>query len=150
MNNQRNGNIYWINGQNRADRYHLAQKLRDFLKTERRNWRRDVFYIDNDTFEESSIEKALIVADYISDAGVDVVIALNIEVKPVKDMVKLTLGDRFIDVLIHNSKKLKSNVTYDETYDLKESYSISIDTTLDTPTQAFNKLICELRNLNFL
>jgi hypothetical protein len=153
MTTYRNGKTYWINGQNRSDRNHIAQKLRDFLKTERKNWRRDVFYIDSATFDcdyDTAFQKILTIADYISSEGVDVVIGVNIPTKGVKDVLKLTLDDRFIDVLIWNTKKKKSNVIYDETYETVSDYSISIDTTTDTPSQIFNKLICELRNMNFL
>jgi adenylylsulfate kinase-like enzyme len=37
--------IYWFTGQTGAGKTVLGSKLRDFLQTEKRNWRKDVFFI---------------------------------------------------------------------------------------------------------
>jgi len=150
MTTYRNGNIYWINGQNRSDRNLLGLKLRDFLKTERRNWRRDVFYIDNTTFPTNGLLNSMIIANYISSMGVDTVITIDIGTAADKNTLRMAFGDRFVDMLIYNTKKIKQNIIYDTVFENQSEYSISIDTTTDTATQAFSKLICELRNRNFL
>ena len=40
--------IYWFTGQPGAGKTVLGTKLKEFLQTEKRNWRRDVFHIDGD------------------------------------------------------------------------------------------------------
>ena len=40
--------IYWFTGQPSSGKTTLGNKLYKFLKTEKRNWRRDVFHIDGD------------------------------------------------------------------------------------------------------
>ena len=40
--------IYWFTGQPGAGKTVLGTKLKEFLQTEKRNWRKDVFHIDGD------------------------------------------------------------------------------------------------------
>jgi len=40
--------IYWFTGQPGAGKTIQATKLKEFLQTEKRNWRKDVFHIDGD------------------------------------------------------------------------------------------------------
>ena len=44
--------IYWFTGQPSAGKTTLGTKLHRFLKTEKRNWRRDVFHLDGDNLRE--------------------------------------------------------------------------------------------------
>ena len=46
--------IYWFTGQSTwVGKTVLGKKLHSFLKTEKRNWRRDVFHLDGDDLENS-------------------------------------------------------------------------------------------------
>ena len=44
--------VYWIIGQRESGKTTLATKLHKFLKTEKRNWRRDVFHVDENVLRE--------------------------------------------------------------------------------------------------
>ena len=81
--------IYWFTGQPSAGKTTLGTKLHRFLKTEKRNWRRDVFHIDGDNLRELTINKdytdkgretnirnAQMMAEYLHGNGCDVVVSL--------------------------------------------------------------------------
>ena len=38
--------VYWFTGQPGAGKTVLGSKLHEFLKSEKRNWRKDVFHLD--------------------------------------------------------------------------------------------------------
>jgi len=48
--------IYWFTGQPGAGKTIQATKLKEFLQTEKRNWRKDVFHIDGDDFKVQGYE----------------------------------------------------------------------------------------------
>jgi len=49
--------IYWFTGQPGAGKTIQATKLKEFLQTEKRNWRKDVFHIDGD---DSNVVRVLL------------------------------------------------------------------------------------------
>ena len=51
--------IYWFTGQPGAGKTTLGKKLHSFLKTEKRNWRRDVFHLDGDDLRELTTTKII-------------------------------------------------------------------------------------------
>ena len=49
--------VYWFTGQPWGRKTTLGKKLHSFLKTEKRNWRRDVFHLDGDDLRELTVNK---------------------------------------------------------------------------------------------
>ena len=49
--------VYWFTGQPGAGKTVLGTKLHTFLKTEKKNWRRDVFHLDGDNLRELTTNK---------------------------------------------------------------------------------------------
>ena len=49
--------VYWFTGQPAHGKTVLGKKLHSFLKTEKRNWRKDVFHLDGDDLRELTINK---------------------------------------------------------------------------------------------
>ena len=49
--------VYWFTGQPAHGKTVLAKKLHNFLKTEKRNWRKDVFHLDGDDLRELTVNK---------------------------------------------------------------------------------------------
>ena len=81
--------IYWFTGQPSSGKTTLGNKLYKFLKTEKRNWRRDVFHIDGDDLRkltvnkdysdkgrETNIRNAQMIAEYAHNNGCDVVVSV--------------------------------------------------------------------------
>ena len=82
--------IYWFTGQPSSGKTTLGNKLYKFLKTEKRNWRRDVFHIDGDDLRkltvnkdysdkgrETNIRNAQMIAEYAHNNGCDVVVSVD-------------------------------------------------------------------------
>ena len=81
--------IYWFTGQPSSGKTTLGNKLYKFLKTEKRNWRRDVFHIDGDDLRnittnkdysskgrENNIITAQKIAHFVSNKNFIVIVAL--------------------------------------------------------------------------
>ena len=51
------GNIYWLTGQPAHGKTVLGKLLVELLKTEKRNWRKDVFHVDGDDLRALTINK---------------------------------------------------------------------------------------------
>jgi adenylylsulfate kinase-like enzyme len=49
--------VYWFTGQPGAGKTVLGSKLHEFLKSEKRNWRKDVFHLDGDDLRELTVNK---------------------------------------------------------------------------------------------
>ena len=88
--------IYWFTGQPGAGKTVLGTKLKDFLQTEKRNWRKDVFHIDGDDLRELTLNKdysetgriqniknAQLLAYFLQNKNCDIVVSL---VAPYKDL----------------------------------------------------------------
>ena len=71
----------------------LGKKLHSFLKTEKRNWRRDVFHLDGDDLRELTVNKdysekgriqnirnAQMITQYLHNNGCDVVVSLVVAI----------------------------------------------------------------------
>ena len=93
--------IYWFTGQTGAGKTVLATKLKEFLQTEKRNWRKDVFQIDGDIVREltnnqdhsevgqtENIKDTQLIAQYIHDSGSDVVISMVTPYKELRERFK--------------------------------------------------------------
>ncbi len=81
--------IYWFTGQPGSGKTIQATKLKEFLQTEKRNWRKDVFHIDGDDLRELTLNKdyseagrvqniknAQLLAFFLNAKGCDVVVSL--------------------------------------------------------------------------
>ena len=81
--------VYWFTGQPGAGKTVLGSKLHEFLKSEKRNWRKDVFHLDGDDLRELTVNKdytpkgreinirnAQMITEYTHKNGCDVVVSL--------------------------------------------------------------------------
>jgi CO dehydrogenase nickel-insertion accessory protein CooC1 len=110
--------IYWFTGQKGVGKTLLAQKLKELLQTEKRNWRRDVFLIDGD--ENYSVEHAQIISNFLISNNVDGIVSLT-------------------------SPNLKQREIFNTA---PEVNYFDVDTTSDNVNQSFNKLVHFLRAAN--
>ena len=129
--------IYWFTGQPGAGKTVLGTKLKDFLQTEKRNWRKDVFHIDGDDLRELTLNK-----DY-SEAG---------RIQNIKNAQLLAyfLQNKNCDIvvsLVAPYKELREEFKVKE-YQSPEENFFDMDTTSDNPTQSFTKLIHYLKEVD--
>jgi adenylylsulfate kinase-like enzyme len=153
--------IYWFTGQSGAGKTVLATKLKEFLQTEKRNWRKDVFQIDGDIVREltenqdqseigqsKNIKDTQLIAEYIHNSGSDVVVSMVTPYKELREGFKAQIGDTIVEIYVYTTKKKLIPTTSD--YEVPEENFFEINTTSDNPTQSFSKLINYLRDIDKL
>ena len=107
--------IYSIIGQSGSGKTTMAKKLHKFLQTERRNWRKDVFLIDDDTvrsitanrdYTEKGIRKNIRDSHFLSEflhiKGCDVVLSIMSPYLDYRDELKDSVGVELQEVFLHN------------------------------------------------
>jgi adenylylsulfate kinase-like enzyme len=153
--------IYWFTGQTGAGKTVLATKLKEFLQTEKRNWRKDVFQIDGDIVREltdnqdhskvgqtENIKDTQLIAEYIHSSGSDVVISMVTPYKELRERFKAQIGEKIVEIYVYTTKKKLVPTTSD--YEVPEENFFEINTTSDNPTQSFSKLINYLKDIDKL
>ena len=153
--------IYWFTGNSGAGKTVLATKLKEFLQTEKRNWRKDVFQIDGDIVREltnnqdqsevgniENIKDTQLIAEYIHNSGSDVVVSMVTPYKELREGFKAQIGEKIVEIYVYTTKKKLVPITSD--YETPEENFFEINTTSDNPTQSFSKLINYLKDIDKL
>ena len=147
--------VYWFTGQPGAGKTVLGRKLHSFLKTEKRNWRRDVFHLDGDDLRELTINKdyseegrvknirnAQMITEYLHNNGCDVVVSLVAPYRTLREEFKERIGfSNFTEFYVHTSEKRERDKFKVKDYEQPEIEFIDIDTTKDSPDISFSKII---------
>ena len=142
------GTIYWFTGQSGVGKTVLANKLKDFLQTQKRNWRKDVFLID---FEHhSQLGEAQIISTFLLENNCDVVVAITDTSKEHRDAFKALIGDAIVEIYVHSNRKKSKELAKVSEYEAPTENFFDIDTTSYNPTQSFTKLIHYLGNVDKL
>lgn len=140
--------IYWFTGQRGVGKTVLANKLKDFLQTQKRNWRKDVFLIDSE--HHSQLGEAQIISTFLLENNCDIVVAITDASKQHRDEFKALINDRIIELYVHSNRKKSKELTKVTGYEAPTENFFDIDTTSDNPTQSFTKLIHHLGNVDKL
>lgn len=156
--------IYFFTGQPSAGKTTLGKKLHNFLKTEKRNWRRDVFHLDGDDLRELTVNKdyseqgrinnirnAQMIIEYLHNNGCDVVVSLVAPYRWLREEFKEKIGyENFQEFYIHCSDKRERDHFHTKDYEQPEIEFIDVDTTKDSPDISFSKIINHLTRLDKL
>jgi len=155
--------IYTIIGQSGSGKTTLAKKLHKFLGTERRNWRRDVFLIDeqqirdiygNKDFTEKGIRKNVCdsqhLLEYLHVQGCDVVISIMSPYRDIRENLKDKLGIEVQEIFLHTSQSRATRKYKVPNFEHPEVNFIDLDTTKKSPDRTFSKLINNLVKLERL
>jgi adenylylsulfate kinase-like enzyme len=150
--------IYWFTGQPGAGKTIQANKLKELLQTEKRNWRKDVFHIDGDSLRELTLNKdyseagrvqniknAQLLAFFLNSNGCDVVVSLVSPYKEMREEFKKSCGGSIVEIYVHTNRKRQREQFKVEGYEPPELNFFDMDTTSDNPVQSFTKLIHHLR-----
>jgi adenylylsulfate kinase-like enzyme len=153
--------IYWFTGQSGAGKTVLATKLKEFLQTEKRNWRKDVFQIDGGIVREltnnedysqigevESIKDTQLIAEYIHNSGSDVVVSMVTPYRELREGFKEHIGENIVEIYVYTTKKKLVPTISD--YETPDENFFEINTTSDNPTQSFSKLINYLKDIDKL
>jgi adenylylsulfate kinase len=140
----------------------LGKMLVDFLRTEKRNWRKSVFHIDGDDLRKvfpntdyteegrrKNIQNAHSLLRYLHSNGCDVVISMVSPFRDMRNEMKVEFDGYIEEIYLTTNKKLRVeyHVPY---YEEPVENFIHIDTTKDNPTQSFSKIINILRSKNMI
>jgi adenylylsulfate kinase-like enzyme len=140
--------IYWFTGQTATGKTVLATKLRDFLQTEKRNWRKDVFLIDFP--HHSQLSQAQIISTFLSENNCDVVVAMTDTSKKHREEFKSLLNENIVEIYVHSNRKKSKDLPKVDGYESPTENFFDLDTTSDNSTQSFTKLIHYLKEVNKL
>jgi adenylylsulfate kinase-like enzyme len=140
--------IYWFTGQTGAGKTVLGTKLKDFLQTEKRNWRKDVFFIGFP--HHSQLGQAQIISSFLLENNCDVVVAMTDTSKQHREEFKSLVNGNIIEIYVHNNRKKTKDLPKVEGYEPPTENFFDLDTTSDNPTQSFNRLIHYLRDIDKL
>jgi len=152
--------IYWFTGQPGAGKTVQATKLKEFLQTEKRNWRKDVFHIDGDNLRELTLNKdyseagrvqniknAQLLAFYLNTNGCDVVVSLVSPYIKLREEFKKQCGNNIVEIYVYTNRKRQKEELKVEGYEPPEVNYFDMDTSSDNPLQSFTKLIHYLKNI---
>ena len=139
--------IYWFTGTVDTNTKLFSTKFKEFLQTEKRNWRKDVFYIsDEDVNSDSHI--AQIISNFIESKGSDVVIDIISPDRNSLNTFKEELGENIIEIYIYNSRKKNKDKTIEIEVESKNTFPM--DTCSENTNQSFSKLINYLHSIEKL
>lgn len=147
--------IYWFTGQPDTQRTELSEQLSEFLKSERRNWRKNVYYIDTEILDEVSpydnlldehnteiVKNAQLISSYLQKNETDVVVSLITPIKEIREKFKKELGRRLVEIYIESSLPSANWITC---YEPPTDNFIHIDTTHNEVIDSYAQLIMSLR-----
>ena len=146
--------IYWFTGQPGAGKTVLGKKLVEFLGTEKRNWRSNVFHVDGDDLRAltinqnytkegriQNIRNAQMIAEYVYKNGCDVVVTLVSPYLEIREEFKKRIGNDLYEFYVHTSKKRERDEFKVDDYEAPTQKFMDVDTTKDNPIQSFTKII---------
>jgi adenylylsulfate kinase-like enzyme len=139
--------IYWFIGQPESGKTTLAKKLQFWLQTDKANWRKSVFHIDeaaikelydidtDTTAEHNQIQTiAATIASFANSTGHDVVISTTSPFREIREKYKKRY--KIKEIHCHNNKsKMKLDF-----YEPPTQFFIDLDTS-DSIDETFKRLI---------
>lgn len=135
--------IYWLHGQPGSGKTTIGKRLQIWLQTEKRNWRKTVFHIDESAIKEfyktdNPTEFIEVLVKYIAHTGHDVVVSIT--TPKIEFREKLKKENQIVEIYCHTRNKLgkENNVIVD--YEFPIQNFIDLDTT-DEIEKTFNNLI---------
>jgi adenylylsulfate kinase-like enzyme len=152
MSNRMN-RIFWLVGQSGTGKTVLGERLHKFLTTEKRNWRRDVFHLDEkyirelcnntdytkkgDNLNTTTIQ---LMASMLYDAGCDVVVSSISPTLRLRESFKES-NPNVVEILLHTDSPRETERSFNPEFELPEMNFIDINTTKHKPDKAFSKII---------
>ena len=142
--------IYWLTGQPAHGKTVLADMLKEKLP--------NAFRIDGDEMRELFTNKdytingrvvnvgtAQKIAHYLHNQGQDVIVSLVAPYIDQREDFKTLLGDNIKEIYVHTSEPRERDHFKAIAYVPPQENFIDIDTTEDSPSESFTKLLKELK-----
>lgn len=152
--------IYTIIGQSGSGKTTLGKRLHNFLCTERRNWRRDVFLIDDDYIREiyenkdytekgirKNVKDSQYLISFLHKQGCDVVLSIMSPYRDLRESCKDKLGENIQEIFLYTNQDRTTKQYKVPSFEHPESNFIELDTSKKSPERIFSKLITNLVKL---
>jgi adenylylsulfate kinase-like enzyme len=123
--------IYLLTGQPGSGKTTLGKKLQFWLQTDKKNWRKSVFHID-----EHQTAHPIEVAKYLDSCGNDVVMSFVFPNRKIRE--KFKSENRVQEIYCHTKKMRTDSIVTD--YEPPIQFFVDLDTS-DSPDNTFTKLI---------
>lgn len=142
--------IYWFTGQPGAGKTVLANMLKAALPNAYRidgDDMRELFFNKDYTIKGrvENVSTAQRIAHYLHNNGHDVIVSLVAPYIDQREEFKKILGDDLVEIYIHTSETRERDHFKAEAYVPPKDNFINIDTTEDSPTESFAKLLKKLK-----
>ena len=149
--------IYWFTGQPAAGKTVLANMLQKHIDSSYKSFWRKSYRIDGDEMRElftnkdytingrvANVGTAQKIAHYLHNQGHDVIVSLVAPYIDQREDFKKLLGDNIREIYVHTSEPRERDHFKAIAYVAPSENFIDIDTTQDTPSESFAKLLKEL------
>jgi adenylylsulfate kinase-like enzyme len=149
--------IYWFTGQPAHGKTVLADMLQKHIDNSYRTFWKKSFRIDGDDMRELFSNKdytingrvvnvgtAQKIAHYLHNQGQDVIVSLVAPYIDQREDFKTIMGDDIKEIYVHTSEPRERDHFKAIAYVAPQENFIDIDTTEDTPSESFGKLIEKL------
>jgi adenylylsulfate kinase-like enzyme len=146
--------IYFFTGNPNTGKSTLGKLLTDFLKTERRNWRKSVFHIDENhitdifpiQFDNPThlTNYVLSIAKFIHLNECDVVVSSVSPDRLMRELFKSEINGGIVEIYL-----TRKDTSFDG-YEPPLKNFIEVNTTKSSPTQSFSFIITELKRMGVL
>lgn len=142
--------IYWFTGQPGAGKTVLANMLKAALPNAYRidgDDMRELFFNKDYTIKGrvENVSTAQRIAHYLHNNGHDVIVSLVAPYIDQREEFKKILGDDLVEIYIHTSETRERDHFKAEAYVAPQENFIDVDTTEDSPTESFAKLLKKLK-----
>lgn len=144
--------IYWITGLPNQGKTELGKRLYTLLQTERRNWRKSVFHIDEKDFPDLSHHSDITfeiqtISSYLVKSGCDVVVSSISPYLDEREFFKKEMKESLVEIFIDSSRPIKKDFEKN-TYQNPESNYIHILGDGRSIEDCYNELINTLISEN--
>lgn len=114
--------VYLVHGQPGCGKTSIAKKLQIWLQTDKRNWRKSVFHI-----EEGQTDNPFEIAKYLNECGNDVIMSLVCPNAVEREYYKHQFPIK--DIYLHTTSSRLLNYQMIENYEPPTMFCMKIDTT---------------------
>jgi adenylate kinase family enzyme len=125
--------IYLFTGQPGSGKTTLGKKLQFWLQTDKKNWRKSVFHID-----EGQTDYPIEVAKYLDSCGNDVILTSVFPNKSIREQLKSEC--KVVEIYCHTKKMRGNENQFILDYEVPIKFYIDLDTS-NLPDDTFTKLI---------
>jgi adenylylsulfate kinase-like enzyme len=135
--------IYWLHGQPGSGKTTIAKRLQIWLQTDKVNWRKTVFHIDESDVNKlyggkNDLETIITISKFLLSTNHDVVVSACTPSKKFRN--KLKEETKVLEIYCHSRNKIGKEKQIILEYETPDQTFVDLDTTSDTET-TFEKLI---------